>query len=123
MIQKTYDDGKKHVHLLSFGAGTQSTALLLMALKGEINGVIPDYIIFADTGWEPRGIYDWIDKVNAYIKRKFDREIIVTSGRNIRDDIVTSDTGRTVHVGNVNEQMLGDLPFITRWLNTSNLVR
>ncbi|WNV81644.1 hypothetical protein RUL31_10515 [Bacillus atrophaeus] len=47
MIKHQYDDGKKHIYVLSYGGGTQSTALLLMALKGEINGVIPDYIIFS----------------------------------------------------------------------------
>ena len=97
MIKKQYDDGKKHVHVLSYGGGTQSTALLLMALKGEINGVIPDYIIFSDTGWEPESIYKWIDKVNSYIKEKFDREIIFTSRSNIREDLIrAAETGSRV---------------------------
>lgn len=94
MIKQSYDDGKKHVHVLSFGGGTQSTALLLMALKGEINGVIPDYIIFSDTGWEPQSIYDWVNKVNGYIKQKYKKEIIVTKGRDIRKDIMNADTGK-----------------------------
>jgi hypothetical protein len=94
-IQHEYDDEKKHIHVLSYGGGTQSTALLLMALKGEINGVIPDYIIFADTGWEPEGIYNWIEKVNAHIKTHFNREILIAKGRNIRHDIIHADTGRT----------------------------
>lgn len=90
MINQQYDDDKKHVHVLSYGGGTQSTALLLMALKGEINGVIPDYIIFSDTGWEPKSIYDWIDKVNNYIKKTFEREIIFTNGGNIREDLLNA---------------------------------
>ena len=90
MIKHQYDDDKKHVHVLSYGGGTQSTALLLMALKGEINGVIPDYIIFSDTGWEPKSIYDWIDKVNNYIKKTFKREIIFTNGGNIREDLLNA---------------------------------
>lgn len=90
MIKKYYDDGKRHVHVLSFGGGTQSTALLLMALKGEINGVIPDYIIFSDTGWEPQKIYDWVNKVNQYIKTKYNREIIFTKGGNIRTDLLNA---------------------------------
>lgn len=88
MIKKEYNDGKRHVHVLSYGGGTQSTALLLMALKGEINGVIPDYIIFSDTGWEPKSIYQWVDKVNKYIKDKYNREIIITNNGNIREDII-----------------------------------
>jgi len=90
MIKKNYDDGKKHVHVLSYGGGTQSTALLLMALKGEINGVIPDYIIFSDTGWEPQKIYNWVNKVNQHIKTKFNREIIFTNGGNIRTDLLNA---------------------------------
>lgn len=95
MIQPSYDDGKKHVHVLSYGGGTQSTALLLMALKGEINNVQPDFIIFSDTGWEPQPIYDWVNMVNDYIKRKYNKEIIIVRDRNIRDDIINADTGKT----------------------------
>lgn len=86
MIKQQYNDGKEHVHVLSYGGGTQSTALLLMALRGEVNGVIPDYIIFSDTGWEPKSIYRWIDKVNSYIKKMFNREIIITDNGSIRED-------------------------------------
>jgi hypothetical protein len=88
LIQKNYDDDKKHVHVVSYGAGTQSTAMLLMALKGEINGVIPDYIIFADTGWEGKEVYTWLENVNQYIKKKFNREIITTSRGNIFEDAI-----------------------------------
>jgi len=95
MIQQNYEDDKKHIHVLSYGAGTQSTALLLMALKGEINGVIPDYIIFSDTGWEPGNVYDWLNKVNDHIKEKYGREIIIANNGNIRDDIMNgAETGR-----------------------------
>lgn len=90
MILKEYDDEKKHVHVLSYGGGTQSTALLLMALKGEINGIIPDFIIFADTGWEPQSIYDWIEKVNDHIKQRFDREIIFTSAGNLKEHVLNA---------------------------------
>ena len=90
MIKQSYDDGKKHIHVLSYGGGTQSTALLLMALKGEINGVIPDYIIFSNTGWEPESIYNWVEKVNDYIKKEYGREIIITDGGNIRTDLINA---------------------------------
>ena len=88
MIKQDYDDEKKHIHVLSYGGGTQSTAMLLMALKGEINGVTPDYIIFSDTGWEPKSIYSWVDKVNNHIKEKYGKEIIFTNGGNIREDVI-----------------------------------
>lgn len=94
MIQKNYDDAKEHIHVLSYGGGTQSTALLLMALKGEVNGVIPDYIIFSDTGWEPKNVYEWLNKVNDHIKEKYGREIIITSNGNIREDIMNGKNGK-----------------------------
>lgn len=105
MIRQQYDDGKKHVHVLSYGGGTQSTALLLMALKGEINCVIPDYIIFSDTGWEPKSIYEWVDKVNAHIKEKYNREIIFTNGGNIREDLINAAE---------NGERMASLPFFTK---------
>lgn len=105
MIKKQYDDEKQHVHVLSYGGGTQSTAMLLMALKGEFEGVIPDYIIFSDTGWEPRSIYEWVNKVNKHIKEKYDREIIFTNGGNIREDLLSAaKDGRRV----------ASLPFFTK---------
>lgn len=88
VIKQNYDDNKKHIHVLSYGGGTQSTALLLMALKGEINGVIPDYIVFSDTGWEPKSIYQWIEKVNNHIKERYGKEIIMTNNGSIREDVL-----------------------------------
>lgn len=45
------------LRVLSLGAGVQSTTLLLMAVHGELR---LDRAIFADTQWEPRGVYDWL---------------------------------------------------------------
>jgi hypothetical protein len=44
------------LRVLSLGAGVQSTTLLLMALDGEIGWL--DCAIFADTGWEPKAVYE-----------------------------------------------------------------
>jgi hypothetical protein len=44
--------------ILSLGASVQSTALTLMAVRGELPGFRPVAAVFADTGWEPRGVYD-----------------------------------------------------------------
>jgi hypothetical protein len=43
---------------LSLGAGVQSSTLALMIAHGEIPLV--DAAIFADTGAEPRAVYDWL---------------------------------------------------------------
>lgn len=47
-------------NVLSLGAGVQSSALALMAAKGEI-GPMPDFAVFADTQAEPQSVYDWLD--------------------------------------------------------------
>ena len=104
MIQKSYNDGKKHVHVLSFGAGTQSTALLLMALKGEVNGVIPDYVIFSDTGWEPKKVYAWMQMIREFVREKHGKEIVVTSAGSIREDIINVEKKRR----------FASLPFFTK---------
>ena len=47
------------VRTISFGAGIQSTTMLLMAAHGEI-GPMPDYAIFSDTQDESEEIYEHI---------------------------------------------------------------
>ncbi len=51
------------IHIISLGAGVQSTTMALMAAAGEITPM-PDCAIFADTGAEPKAIYshlDWLE--------------------------------------------------------------
>ena len=48
------------MNILSLGAGVQSSTLAMMAAAGEI-GPMPDAAIFADTGWEPRKVHEYLD--------------------------------------------------------------
>ena len=48
------------MHILSLGAGVQSSTLALMAAKGEV-GPMPMAAIFSDTQAEPKEVYDWLD--------------------------------------------------------------
>lgn len=53
--------------ILSLGAGVQSTTMALMAAHGEV-GPMPDAAIFADTGSEPKGVYEhlaWLRSGNV----------------------------------------------------------
>jgi len=51
---------------LSFGAGVQSSALLVMACLG-LNGAPPiDVALFADTGDEPAWVYDQVDRMKEW---------------------------------------------------------
>ena len=50
-------EGRRMMHIISLGAGVQSTTMALMAAHGEIEPM-PDCAIFADTGDEPQAVYD-----------------------------------------------------------------
>ncbi len=73
---------KPKLTVLSLGAGVQSTTLALMAARGEIPA--PDCAIFADTGWEPKAVYDHLDRLEAALPFALYR----VSAGNIRDSIV-----------------------------------
>lgn len=49
--------------VISLGAGVQSSTLALMAVEGELDPS-PRLAIFADTGDEPRAVYEWLDEVD-----------------------------------------------------------
>lgn len=73
------------MHIISLGAGVQSTTLLLMACHGEIRPK-PKFAIFADTGWEPPTVYrhlEWL-KIEA---AKYGISVITVSNGNIKRDL------------------------------------
>jgi hypothetical protein len=72
--------------VLSLGAGVQSTCLLLMALEGEIER--PDCAIFADTGWEPKGVYEHLGRLQAKAA-EHNFPIHVVSAGNIRQVVLS----------------------------------
>lgn len=50
------------LHIISLGAGVQSSTLALMAAHGEITP-LPSAAIFADTQAEPADVYKWLELV------------------------------------------------------------
>lgn len=50
----------ENIHILSLGAGVQSSTVALMAAVGELTPM-PTVAIFADTGAEPPSVYKWLD--------------------------------------------------------------
>ena len=48
------------IHIISLGAGVQSSTMALMAAHGEITPM-PAAAIFADTQAEPASVYTWLD--------------------------------------------------------------
>jgi len=81
------EEGKKKeptMRILSLGAGVQSSCLALMAQEG-LTKHKPDYMIFADTGWEPSFVYEHVE----YLKKAITICPIITVERsNIREDLI-----------------------------------
>ena len=76
------------LHVISLGAGVQSTTMTLMAAHGEIEPM-PDAAIFADTQWEPRAVYrhlNWLQGVGLPFP------IYTVTAGNIRDHLVRHST-------------------------------
>lgn len=72
------------IRTLSLGAGVQSTTLLLMSLEGILPKL--DCAIFADTGWEPRRVYDHLGLITAQAAKGGVPVLRVSKG-NLRHDI------------------------------------
>lgn len=65
--------------ILSLGAGVQSSTIFLMSCYGDIEKI--DCAIFADTGWEPKAVYKWLE----FLKRegeKYGIKIYETGAKN-----------------------------------------
>lgn len=69
------------IHVISLGAGVQSSVMALMAAHGEITPM-PQVAIFADTGWEPRAVYTWLD----WLETRLPFPVVRVSAGNIRED-------------------------------------
>jgi hypothetical protein len=74
--------------ILSLGAGVQSSAVLLMSCRGMLPKL--DAAIFADTQWEPRAVYEWLDNVLEPEAKKAGIPIHRVSKGNIREDAMRS---------------------------------
>lgn len=77
------------IHVLNLGAGVQSSTMALMAARGEITPM-PDCAIFADTGWEPKKVYEYLD----WLKTQLPFEVHVVSAGNIREDVLNPKEGK-----------------------------
>lgn len=76
------------MHIISLGAGVQSSTMALMAAHGEI-APMPDCAIFADTGAEPEAVYHHLD----WLEGKLPFPIHRVSAGNLRDEIMTAMAG------------------------------
>lgn len=100
---------QKEINVLSLGAGTQSSAMALMAAHGDLPR--PDYIIFSDTGWEPKHVYRWLEGLKKELA-KFDLEVITVSNGNIYED-----TLKAIETG----ERAPSLPYFTKNQETEEM--
>lgn len=77
------------LRVVSLGAGVQSTTMALMAAHGEI-GPMPDCAIFADTGWEPKAVYDHLE----WLTGQLPFPVHIVSAGNIREGLVAGSNGK-----------------------------
>ena len=87
------------MRVLSLGAGVQSSTLALMASCGEIEP--PDCAIFADTGWEPKAVYAWLD----WLEKQLTYPLHRVSVGNLRRDLLAA--------SNSTGQRFAAVPFYT----------
>ena len=87
------DEGNEEFDMrcLSLGAGVQSSAMILMADRGDF-GDVPEHAIFADTQSEPPWVYEHLSWLESEIKHiKIHR---VTAG-SLENDVLKSRDGRS----------------------------
>ena len=83
----------KPLHVLSLGAGVQSSTLALLAAQGKVTPM-PDFAVFADTLAEPEGVYRWL----AEIRPQLPFPVHIVSHGNLEKDsieVVRSKKGHT----------------------------
>ncbi len=76
------------MNILSLGAGVQSSTVLLMSCRGVLPKL--DAAIFADTQWEPKAVYEWLDKVLEPEAAKAGIPLFRVTAGNIREDALRS---------------------------------
>src|SRR5210317_292964 len=81
MIDKNRE---KTLTVISLGAGVQSSVMAIMAAKGEFPK--PDCAIFADTGYEPKKVYSYLE----FLKKILPYPVYVVSKGNIKKDMLDS---------------------------------
>lgn len=72
-------------HIISLGAGVQSSTMALMAAHGEITPM-PEAAIFADTQAEPQSVYTWLD----WLEKQLPFPVIRVTHGNIYEDVMRS---------------------------------
>lgn len=97
------------IHILSLGAGVQSSTLALMAAKGEITPM-PIAAIFADTKAEPLEVYRWLDWLETQLPFPVYR---VVEKRGLLSNLVKG----------IKNKRFASVPFFTESINGGGILR
>ncbi|MBM9506854.1 hypothetical protein ITX44_20355 [Streptomyces sp. KK5PA1] len=81
---------------MSLGAGVQSSTLLLLAAEGRLPAL--DAAVFADTRWEPRAVYEHLDRLEREVAEPAGIPIPRVSAGHIRDHALNLDQAPIDHV-------------------------
>jgi len=76
------------MNILSLGAGVQSSVVALMAESGEL-GIKIDHAIFADTGWEPPEVMEYL----SWLETQLSFPVHRVQHRNIYKDLLAFGAG------------------------------
>lgn len=88
------------MEVISFGAGKQSTYMLLEALNGKFK-TIPDFAIFSDTGCEPEKVMNDLYLIQEKIKTLYNFKIIIVKKGNLYDDVLKFIDGKINRVASL----------------------
>lgn len=79
---------------MSFGAGVQSITQALLIQDGVLER--PDAAIFSDTGWEPQGVYDMLERVEREIFQPLGIPLYRVNNGVIQDDVLNPNKMRGI---------------------------
>lgn len=82
----------------SISGGQDSTAMTVMLLE---RGVKLDYIIFCDTGNEFKRMYEYLNRLDLYLKRKFNIGITILKGKHTLKSLVQTPFTRGKRKGQI----------------------
>lgn len=78
------------IHILSLGAGVQSSTLALMAAVGEVTPM-PAFAVFADTGDESKEVYEWLEKLRSILPYRVEIAHRDAPEGKLSDNLIQSD--------------------------------
>ena len=96
-------------HLISLGAGVQSSTVALLAAHGEITPM-PELAIFADTQWEPKAVYAWLD----WLEQQLPFPVMRVTAGDIRQDQLSASVRRRAALPYFTREPSGKIGMVKR---------